>query len=149
MSKKTKPFWQTKTLDEMTPNEWESLCDGCGRCCLHKLEDEDNNEIHFTDVACHYLDEETCSCPHYEDRQTHVPDCLTIKPDWGKKFNWLPSTCAYRLLYEGKDLLSWHPLLSGDKNSVHLAGISVRGRTYRDNEVSEDRLFEHVITWVD
>lgn len=149
MSKNTKPFWQTKALDEMTLNEWESLCDGCGRCCLHKLEDEDTNEIHFTDVACHYLDEETCACPHYEDRQTYVPDCLTIKPDWGKKFNWLPSTCAYRLLYEGKDLFSWHPLVSGDKNSVHLAGISVRGRTYRDNEVSEDQLFEHVITWVD
>ena len=106
-----KPFWQTKTLEQMTSQEWESLCDGCGRCCLHKLEDEDTDEIYFTDVACHYLDEETCACPHYEDRQTYVPDCLTIKPNWGKKFNWLPSTCAYRLLYEGKDLFSWHPLL--------------------------------------
>jgi len=95
------------------------------------------------------LTKKPASCPHYEDRQSYVPDCLIIKPDWGKKFNWLPSTCAYRLLYEGKDLFSWHPLVSGDKNSVHLAGISVRGRTYRDNEVSKDQLFEHVITWVD
>jgi len=95
------------------------------------------------------LDEEECTCPHYEDRQSYVPDCLSIKPNWGEKFNWLPSTCAYRLIYEGKDLPLWHPLISGDKNSVHLAGISVRGRTYRDNVVANDQLFEHVITWVD
>ncbi|MFT7465690.1 MAG: putative cysteine cluster protein YcgN (CxxCxxCC family) [Brevundimonas sp.] len=144
-----KPFWKNKTLSQMSSEEWESLCDGCGRCCLHKLEDEDSGKIYFTDVACHYLDEEECSCPHYEDRQKYVPDCLSIKPDWGKKFNWLPSTCAYRLLYEGKELPIWHPLISGDKKSVHLAGISVRGRTYRDNEVSKDLLFEHVINWVD
>jgi len=149
VDKNNKPFWQTKTLEEMTHVEWESLCDGCGRCCLHKIEDEDTDEIFFTDIACHLLDEESCSCPHYENRQSFVPDCLTIEPGWGKKFNWLPSTCAYRLLYENKSLFDWHPLVSGDRDSVHLAGISVRGRTYRDNEVSEDRLFEHVITWVD
>lgn len=144
-----KPFWKSKTLHQMNSDEWELLCDGCGRCCLHKLEDEDSGKIHFTDVVCHYLDEEECTCPHYEDRQSYVPDCLNIKPNWGEKFNWLPSTCAYRLIYEGKDLPLWHPLISGDKNSVHLAGISVRGRTYRDNVVANDQLFEHVITWVD
>ena len=90
-----------------------------------------------------------CTCPHYEDRQSFVSDCLSIKPNWGEKFNWLPSTCAYRLIYEGKDLPVWHPLVSGNRESVHLAGISVRGRTYRDDVVSNDQLFEHVITWVD
>jgi len=122
-----KPFWETKSLHEMSPEEWESLCDGCGRCCLHKLEDESSGKVYFTDVACHYLDEESCSCPHYLDRQKYVPDCLSIDSDWGEKFNWLPTSCAYRLLYEGKSLHEWHPLISGDKNSVHLAGISVGG----------------------
>ena len=98
-------FWQVLSLEQMTRRQWESLCDGCGRCCLHKLEDEDTDEIYFTDVACRYLDDETCQCPHYETRQSLVPDCLTIYPDWGKKFNWLPDTCAYRLLSEGKKLL--------------------------------------------
>ena len=133
----------------MTTEEWESLCDGCGRCCLYKLKNKDSGDIYFTDVACHYLDEEDCTCQHYEDRQSYVPDCLSIEPNWGEKFNWLPSTCAYRLLYEGKDLPGWHHLISGDRNSVHLAGISVRGRTYSGNKVSKDQLFDHVITWVD
>ncbi len=148
-NQKTSNFWQTHTLKQMNRSQWESLCDGCGRCCLHKLEDEDTNEIYFTDVACRYLDEETCQCPHYETRQSLVPDCLTIYPDWGDKFNWLPKTCAYRLLSEGKELFDWHPLISGDPNSVHLAGISVRGRTFRDDEVDEEDIYKHVITWVD
>ena len=97
----------------MSEREWESLCDGCGRCCLHKFEDDSSGDVYFTDVACHYLDEETCSCPHYEDRQKYVPDCLSINSNWEEKFNWLPSTCAYRLLYEGKSLHDWHPLISG------------------------------------
>jgi len=143
------PFWERKYLEEMSEREWESLCDGCGRCCLHKFEDDTSGDIYFTDVACQYLDEETCSCPHYHDRQKYVPDCLSITPNWEEKFNWLPSTCAYRLLYEGKSLHDWHPLISGNKQSVHLAGISVRGRTYRDNEIREDQLFEHIIHWVE
>lgn len=142
-------FWQVLSLEEMSRAQWESLCDGCGRCCLHKIEDEDTNEIYFTDVACHYLDEQTCQCPHYDKRQTLVPECLTIYPDWGDKFAWLPKTCAYRLLSEGKDLPVWHPLVSGNAQTVHLAGISVRGRTYRDNEIDEKDFFKHVITWVD
>lgn len=141
-------FWQTLTLSEMNQSQWESLCDGCGRCCLHKIEDEHTNEIFFTDVVCHYLDEETCRCPHYDNRQDYVPTCLSIEPDWGEKFKWLPKTCAYRLLSEGKDLPDWHPLISGDKDSIHWAGISVRGRTYTDNEIAEKDFFDHVIDWV-
>ena len=142
-------FWQELPLSEMTRTQWESLCDGCGRCCLHKIEDEDTNEIYFTDVACRYLDEETCQCPHYKTRQSKVPDCLTIYPNWGKKFLWLPTTCAYRLLSENKPLFDWHPLISGDVNSVHLAGISVRGRTYRDDEIPQEEVYKHVINWVE
>ena len=141
-------FWQTQSLAQMTATQWESLCDGCGRCCLHKIEDEDTNKIYFTDVACRYLDEETCQCQHYGTRQALVPDCLTIHPDWGEKFNWLPQTCAYRLLSEGKPLFDWHPLISGDKNSVHLAGISIRGRAFRDDKIASKEMYKHIITWV-
>ena len=140
-------FWQTLSLSEMTHSQWESLCDGCGRCCLHKIECEDSNEIYFTDVACRHLDE-TCRCQHYQMRQHLMPDCLSIEPDWGKKFDWLPKTCAYRLLREGKPLFAWHPLISGDTNSVHLAGISVRGRIFRDNEIPQKEIHQHVIDWV-
>ena len=143
-----RPFWQAKSLDQMSPDEWESLCDRCGRCCLHKLENEDSSDIYFTDVACCYLDEESCSCKHYEKRQSLAVNCLVVKPDWAERFHWLPSTCAYRLIYENKELPEWHPLVSGDKDSAHLAGISVRGRTFRDNEVAEEQLIEHLITWV-
>ena len=141
-------FWQQLSLEQLSQQQWESLCDHCGRCCLHKLEDEDSGEVFFTDVACQYMDEETCSCPHYQQRQQLVPECLSIQPDWGEKFKWLPNTCAYRLLYEGKDLFAWHPLISGDAQSVHLAGISIRGRNFRDNEVDESEIDQHVIEWV-
>ena len=141
-------FWEDLTPDQLSDDQWEGLCDHCGRCCLHKIEDIDTGEVFFTDVACQYMDEETCSCPHYQQRQQLVPECLSIKPDWGEKFNWLPNTCAYRLLYEGKSLPDWHPLVSGDENSVHLAGISIRGRNFRDNEVDEHEIDEHVIDWV-
>ncbi len=148
MNAKDKPFWQVKSLDQMSPIEWESLCDRCGRCCLHKLENEDSGEIYFTDVACRYLDEDSCSCQDYYKRQSLVATCVVIKPDWGDRFYWLPDTCAYRLIYEKKGLPDWHPLVSGNKDSTHLAGMSVRGRTFRDNEVNEEQLIEHLITWV-
>lgn len=142
-------FWETRTLEQMSREQWESLCDGCGRCCLHKLEDEDTTgEIYFTNVACRYLDTETCQCAHYQTRRSLVPDCLRIEPDWGEKFNWLPDTCAYRLLSENKPLFDWHPLISGDANSVHRAGISVRGRIFKEDEVAQTDLFKHVINWV-
>jgi uncharacterized protein len=142
------PFWQTKTLAEMTREEWESLCDGCGRCCLVKLEDEDTDEVFFTDVACRLLDHKTCQCGQYTDRRNYVPDCIVLTPEVVAKIKWLPMTCGYRLVHEGEDLFPWHPLVSGDPNSVHRAGISVRGCVVSENEVSEEDLEFHVIHWV-
>lgn len=116
------PFWRRKALADMTRDEWESLCDGCGRCCLIKLEDADTGDIYFTDVTCRLLDQETCRCSAYSRRTTLVPDCVILDPANVHKLSWMPSTCAYRLLAEGKDLPVWHPLVSGDPDSVHDAG---------------------------
>ncbi len=129
-----KPFWRTKTLAEMTDGEWESLCDGCARCCLVKLEDEDTAEIHYTDVRCRLLDGETCRCLDYPNRQAKVPDCVKLTPADVSDLGWLPPTCAYRLLDEGRDLPWWHPLVSGDPATVKAAGISVSGRTYANED---------------
>ena len=137
-------------LNLLNNQEWESLCDGCARCCLHKIEDEDN-KIYFTDVACKYLDEETCGCSDYKNRQKLVPQCLKIDKSWLEddyKFNWLPQTCAYRLVFEGKELPEWHHLISGDKNSVHYAGISIRGQNYRDCGIDEKDFEKHIINWI-
>lgn len=120
------PFWAVKSLDAMTPAEWESLCDGCARCCLVKLEDEDTAEIHYTDVGCRLLDGDTCRCSDYANRQEKVADCVRLTPDEVRSLRWLPKTCAYRRLAEGKPLEWWHPLVSGNPDTVHLAGISVR-----------------------
>lgn len=139
------PFWQTKALHEMTGAEWESLCDGCGRCCLNKLEDEDTGEIKYTDVACRLLDLESCRCTSYEDRQRFVPDCRRLTPQNVGTIPWLPQTCAYRLLAEGKDLEWWHPLVSGDPNTVIEAGISVKGRIVSERDT--DDLEGHVVEW--
>lgn len=122
------PFWREKRLEEMNPAEWESLCDGCGKCCLNKLEDIDTGELAYTNVACRLLDLGTCRCTRYPERSRLVPDCVTLTPDNIAGLRWMPSTCAYRLLAEGKELPYWHPLVSGDPDSVHRAGISVRGR---------------------
>lgn len=122
------PFWRAKRLEEMNQAEWESLCDGCGKCCLNKLEDIDTGELAYTNVACRLLDLGTCRCTRYADRNRLVPDCVALTPDNVGALVWMPSTCAYRLLAEGKDLPDWHPLVSGDPDSVHRAGISVRGR---------------------
>jgi uncharacterized cysteine cluster protein YcgN (CxxCxxCC family) len=139
------PFWQRKTLAEMTPDEWESLCDGCGRCCLNKLENELTGEVYFTDVACRLLDPETCRCASYEDRKRFVPECQILTRRNVKKLGWLPSTCAYRLIDEGQDLYWWHPLVSGDPNTVHEAHISVRGRIVSERDT--DDLENHVVSW--
>jgi len=144
----TAPFWETKTLEEMSQEEWESLCDGCGRCCLVKLEDEDNGEVFFTDVACRLLDHKSCQCGHYAERRAHVPDCVVLTPELVALTDWLPMTCAYRLVHEGETLFPWHPLVSGDADSVHRAGISVRGCVVSEQSVSEEDLEDHIIHWV-
>jgi uncharacterized cysteine cluster protein YcgN (CxxCxxCC family) len=146
MSESPRPFWETTPLAKMSREEWESLCDGCGRCCLHKLEDADTGEIHYTDVACRLLDLGSCGCRDYLGRWKHVPDCIQLSAAVIDDLGWLPSTCAYRVLARGpKSLPWWHPLVSGDPESVHRAGISVRGRA-----VSEGRagpLDHHIVTW--
>jgi uncharacterized cysteine cluster protein YcgN (CxxCxxCC family) len=141
------PFWKTKTLDELNRSEWESLCDGCGRCCLHKLEDEDTEEIYFTTVACTLLDAGTCQCSDYIHRKKKVPDCVFLTPEIVRTVDWLPETCGYRLIDEGKDLYWWHPLVSGNPETVHEAGISVRGKiTAFDHEMKEDEdYFDHMM----
>lgn len=143
------PFWETKSLDDMSDAEWESLCDGCGRCCMHKLEDEDTGEVHFTRVACRLLDTESCKCSDYGNRFEQVPDCLTVKPLNKQKLSWLPTTCAYRLISEGKALKNWHPLVSGQTESVHVAGISMAQSCLCETAVSLEELEEHVIYWDD
>ena len=139
------PFWKTKTLHEMSREEWESLCDGCGRCCLHKLRDEDTDEIFWTNVACRLLDQESCQCSDYANRRRRVPDCVRLTPEEVETIDWLPPSCAYRRLQEGRDLAWWHPLVSGSPETVHSAGISVRGRAI-DERVA-GRLDDHVTAW--
>ena len=132
----------------MTAAQWESLCDGCARCCLRKLEDVDTGEVHYTSVVCHLMTD-ACRCSAYEDRTRLVPDCVELTPARTGEFHWLPSTCAYRVIAEGRDLEWWHPLVSGDPNTVHEAGISVRGKTVSDAHVPEDAMEEYVIRWVE
>jgi uncharacterized cysteine cluster protein YcgN (CxxCxxCC family) len=141
-------FWQDKTLADLTPAEWESLCDGCGRCCLHKLEDEDTGELYFTNVACRLLDLETCRCREYGRRAELIPDCLVLTPSSPELFEQLPATCAYRLLAEGRPLPDWHPLVSGDVDSVHHVGISVRDKVVSEEYIHPEQLPEHMISWV-
>jgi uncharacterized cysteine cluster protein YcgN (CxxCxxCC family) len=142
------PFWRTKTLEQMNPQEWESLCDGCGRCCLNKLEEEDTGTIFYTDVGCRLFDEGTCRCKDYENRQAIVEDCLQLTPQVVPHTPWLPPTCGYRLVAEGKDLYWWHPLVSGDPDTVHAAGVSVRGKMSGTEEtISDDQMEDHLVDW--
>ena len=130
-------FWETKTLAEMSRTEWESLCDGCGRCCLHKLEDEDTGEIYITSVACKLLDLKTCRCTNYTERTRLVPDCLELYSVGFEQYQWLPKTCAYRLLNDGKKLPTWHPLISKRENSVKKAGITVSRYAISETKVKD------------
>ena len=140
------PFWKTKSLNELSHEEWESLCDGCGKCCLNKIEYEDTEELAFTRVACKLLDGQDCRCMSYADRHRYVPECVVLTPKKLKDIAWwLPATCAYRLRAEGKPLYDWHHLISGDPESVHRAGVSVRGWTISETELSEDDWEEHII----
>lgn len=145
MASMSEKFWQTKRLDEMSRAEWESLCDGCGRCCLHKLRDDETEAVIFTNVACRLLDTTSCRCRDYPLRQARVPDCEQLTPASVRDIDWLPPSCAYRRLAEGKPLLWWHPLVSGRAETVHEAGVSVRGRAV-DERVAGP-LAHHIVTW--
>jgi len=140
-----KPFWESKSLDEMTQTEWESVCDGCAKCCLHKLEDADTGQISQTNVACRLLDLDTCQCTRYPDRKRLVPDCVVLDKDNVTQLDWMPNTCAYRLLANGQPLADWHPLVSGDPDTVHKAGISVTGRAISERDAGE--LSHYLVDW--
>lgn len=141
-------FWERHALHELSAVEWEALCDGCGRCCLHKLEYEDTGEIDYTRIACKLLDLSSARCSDYPGRKRHVPDCVRLTPENIAEINWLPASCAYRRLQEGRGLARWHPLLSGNTATVVAAGISVIGRVLPETAVDEDDIEEHVIRWI-
>ena len=140
-----RPFWQVKALEEMSFEEWESLCDGCARCCLVKLEDDDTGEVYQTRLACRLLDLGTCRCSDYPHRHARVPDCVAIDAAKARTLAWLPETCAYRLIGEGKDLYWWHPLVSGDPETVHTSGVSVRGWARSEAKVKPEQVERYII----
>ncbi len=142
------PFWKEKSLETMTADEWELLCDGCAQCCLQKMEDEETGEMHYTRIVCRYLDETTCRCTQYEQRTELVPTCLKLTCRNINEIHFLPRTCAYRLVLEGKELLWWHRLISGNSGSVHAAGISIRGKVVCEEHVHPDGWDEHIIDWI-
>ncbi|MEM6654004.1 MAG: YcgN family cysteine cluster protein [Pseudomonadota bacterium] len=148
MAETPRPFWEAKRLEEMTSEEWEALCDGCAKCCLIKLEDEDTGEIALTGLHCTLLDADTCRCSDYQNRKQHVPDCVILTPKDISELRWMPTSCAYRLIHEGKPLPDWHHLISGDRDLIHHRGGSIMGRT-----LSEDTLFdpddvEQIEAWI-
>ena len=139
------PFWEKKTLSEMSSVEWDSLCDGCAKCCLHKIEDEDSGEIFYTKVACNQLNLNSCRCKNFSERTVLVDDCIELTKEKLESLKWLPQSCAYRLLNEGKGLPWWHHLVSGDQNSVHAAGISVKDRCVSETDVVDFE--DYIVTW--
>ena len=143
------PWWNSTALADLSDSQWEALCDGCAKCCLHKLEDEDTQEIYYTKVRCRYLDEEHCRCSDYSRRSILVPHCIHLHSDDVPGYDWLPVTCAYRLRANNEPLPAWHPLVSGSADSVHEAGISIRGRAISDEFVHPDGYDEHIIHWVE
>ena len=142
-------WWHEKSLAELSAEQWEALCDGCAKCCLHKLEDEDSGEVFYTRVRCRYLDEPTCRCSDYARRSVLMPNCIQLQAEAVEDLDWLPSTCAYRLRANGEPLPDWHPLVSGDATAVHRAGISILGRSISDEFVHPDGFDEHIVQWVE
>ena len=139
-------YWETVAPEDMTPDEWESLCDGCGKCCLNKLEDNDTGEVHLTRVACRLFDDATCRCGQYATRKSIVPECIVLTPATiAEHLYWLPRTCAYRLVFEARPLPDWHPLLTGSPESVHAAGVTLRGATVPEFQVPEEDWEDHII----
>jgi uncharacterized cysteine cluster protein YcgN (CxxCxxCC family) len=136
-------FWEEKRLDQLTRAEWEAVCDGCGKCCLHKLEDEDTGQLYPTNIACRLLDRRTAQCSSYRNRHAFVPECVRLTPSKLRDIDWLPSSCSYRLLDEGRPLPDWHHLISGDRDAIHRAGASVKGWTVSEDDVGDFE--DHVI----
>jgi uncharacterized cysteine cluster protein YcgN (CxxCxxCC family) len=143
------PFWEAKSLAQMTAVEWESLCDGCGKCCLHKLEDEDTGDVAYTRIACSLLDVDSCRCTDYPQRKQRVPGCICLSPAAVSDLHWLPATCAYRLISEGKTLPEWHHLVCGSRKAIHRAGMSVQGRVLSEDYVHPEEWEEQIVHWVD
>lgn len=143
-----RPFWERKALAQMSEGEWESLCDGCAKCCLHKLEDDQSGEILYTRVACRYLDQEKCRCTVYEERKRLVPECIKLEPGNFDDLSWMPSTCAYRLVNEGRPLPLWHPLIAGNRRAIVAAGHTVTGKVLSEEYVHDEGYEEHVVRWV-
>jgi len=144
VSSLTKDFWENQSLQELSPDQWESLCDGCGQCCLVKLEDEETAEVYRTNVSCKLLDVNTCRCKDYANRLQQVPECVQVSLEKTEQFDWMPETCAYRRLFEGKPLFSWHPLLSGSEETVHTAGVSVQAYAISEEYVHPDQLEDYI-----
>lgn len=140
-------WWQQKELTEFTDAEWESLCDHCAKCCLNKLEDEDDGTVYYTDVACNLLDGKTCRCSNYPERQKLMPDCVRLTPQNLEQLYWMPPSCAYRLIYEGKDLPSWHHLVSGSKETIHAEGESIIGKFVFSKDIDEDEWEDRIVDW--
>lgn len=143
------PFWKEKTLEELTTEEWEALCDGCGKCCLLKLINKNTKKVEYTNVTCKYLNLDDIQCMHYADRHTLVPDCVILTPELVRQFDWLPDTCAYKLLAQGKDLKWWHPLISGDRKSVLMAGVSIKGKVVSEDDIDPNDLEDMIVNWFD
>ena len=140
-------FWEYKTLSRMSDKEWESLCDGCGKCCLNKLIDDETEELHFTNVSCHLLHTKSCQCRKYDQRFKLVNDCVKVSLDDIQQFHWLPSSCAYRRLAEGKSIPEWHPLITGSKSAMHKGGFSVRGKIISEKSIDPDKLGDYIAIW--
>jgi len=141
-------FWQLP-LNELNDSEWEALCDGCGRCCLHKLQDEEDDQLYYTDVACKLLNLDTCRCQHYAERIKYVPDCMSIRKEGQAVYALLPSSCAYRLRNENQPIPLWHPLLTGNTDVMHTLGISIRGQVISEEDIKDEEIEERIIQWID